>query len=77
MWIEESTLSAENMDVLLYCMSNSNKIDTANFNVASLYGWSGLNGTLNPYILDIMATASSSATQFAVSEIGSLSSAEQ
>ena len=52
------------MDVLLYCMSNSNKIDTTNFSVASLYDLSGLNGTLNPYILDIMAAASSSATHF-------------
>ena len=47
-------MSAANMDTLLYCMTTETSIQETGYQGYVFMNWEGLDGTLNPVVLDTL-----------------------
>ena len=52
--VANSEMSAANMDTLLYCMTTETSIQETGYQGYVFMNWEGLDGTLNPVVLDTL-----------------------
>lgn len=70
-------MEAYDMNVLLYCLITTPDVDKEGMDEYYFYGWSGLNGTLNPYLIQEMVDQAQNVENYGVSDMSGSSAALQ
>ena len=73
----ESTMEAADMDTLLYCLITAPYVQESGFDGYAFVTMSGLNGTLNPYVIQKMVEKAPQPIGYVLDDVATLSAAEQ